>query len=146
MPPPGGRLDEIESGWQQTLSPQEKQWLTAVLRPSADQWLSPWFRDLCSFDPRPVLSQVRCPVLVLACELDRMASPAEALASIGQALHAGGNRDYELRLLPGLNHWLRPGKTGMWDESKQPGPTIAPAVLDLIGQWIERKVGRSEGC
>ncbi|MCC7409286.1 MAG: alpha/beta fold hydrolase [Phycisphaeraceae bacterium] len=140
------KLVEIESGWQETLTPQEKRWLTAILRPSADQWLSPWFRDLCSFDPRPVLGQVRCPVLVLACELDRMASPSEALASIGQALHAGGNRDHELRLLSGLNHWLRPGKTGMWDECKEPGPTIAPAVLELIGEWIGRQACRSRSC
>jgi pimeloyl-ACP methyl ester carboxylesterase len=101
---------------------------------------TPWFRFMLAYDPRPTLERVRCPVLAINGERDTQVIAHENLDAIRSALEAGGNRDVTIKALPGLNHLFQTSTTGRPDEYESIDETIAPAALDLIGDWIVRRV------
>jgi uncharacterized protein len=98
--------------------------------------LSPWFRYFLSYDPRPTLMKVRVPVLALNGEKDTQVPAKEDLDAIEQALKDGGNRDYQIVLLPKLNHLFQTSKTGAPSEYAEIEETIAPVALQTMGDWI----------
>jgi pimeloyl-ACP methyl ester carboxylesterase len=101
-----------------------------------EQMLTPWFRYFLTYDPRPALSKVRCPVLALNGEKDLQVPPKDNLPAIASALKAGGNRDVTTREMPGLNHLFQTAKTGAPGEYGAIEETMSPAVLTIIGDWI----------
>ena len=101
---------------------------------------SPWSRFFLTFDPRPTLAKVRCPVLALNGEKDLQVPPKEDLAEIKKALKRGGNTRVTARELPGLNHLFQTCKTGSVSEYAQIEETIAPSALAVIGDWIDEQV------
>jgi uncharacterized protein len=102
---------------------------------------SPWFRFFLSFDPRPTLEKVHCPVLALNGEKDLQVPPKEDLAEIAKALKKGGNTQVTTKELPGLNHLFQTCKTGAVSEYAAIEETIAPAALKVIGDWVSQVVG-----
>jgi len=98
--------------------------------------LSPWFRMFLTYDPRPALQRVRCPVLALFGAKDLQVVPGQNAPAIEQALREGRNRDVTVRTLPNLNHLFQTCTTGGVDEYATIEETIAPAVLDTITTWI----------
>ncbi len=105
---------------------------------------SPWFRFFLTFDPRPTLAKVRCPVLALNGGKDLQVPPKENLAEIEKALKKGGNTRVTVKELRGLNHLFQTCKTGAVSEYAEIEETIAPAALDAITGWIDQQVkGRS---
>ena len=104
------------------------------------QILSDWFLYFLTYDPRPVLHDVHCPVLALNGEKDLQVPPKENLAEIGKALKAGGNSDVTLKEMPGLNHLFQTAETGSVSEYGKIEETVSPAVLQLMGDWILERV------
>jgi fermentation-respiration switch protein FrsA (DUF1100 family) len=98
--------------------------------------LTPWYRYFLLYDPRPILKQVRCPVLAIAGERDLQVPPAQNLPVIAEALKAGGNKDFTTVELPGLNHLLQTSRTGSPNEYAQTEETLSPNALELIADWI----------
>jgi hypothetical protein len=98
--------------------------------------LSPWFRFFLSTDPRAFLERVRCPVLALNGSRDLQVTPKENLAGIEAALKRAGNARFAVRELPGLNHLFQTAATGLVTEYGQIEQTLAPAVLQQVGDWI----------
>jgi uncharacterized protein len=97
---------------------------------------SPWFRFFLSFDPRPTLTKVQCPVLALNGEKDLQVPPKENLAEIAKAIKKGGNTRVTTKELPGLNHLFQTCTTGSVAEYGQIEETISPAALKVIGDWV----------
>jgi pimeloyl-ACP methyl ester carboxylesterase len=97
---------------------------------------SPWFKFFLTFDPRPTLARVRCPVLALNGEKDLQVDPRANLSAIETALKEGGNDRVTIKELPGLNHLFQPSATGLPSDYARIEETIAPSVLTLIGDWI----------
>jgi pimeloyl-ACP methyl ester carboxylesterase len=97
---------------------------------------SPWFRYFLTYDPRPALTKVHCPVLAVIGEKDLQVPPKENLAEIGKALKQGGNTHATLKQFPGLNHLFQTCKTGAPAEYAQIEETIAPLALKEIGDWV----------
>jgi dipeptidyl aminopeptidase/acylaminoacyl peptidase len=100
--------------------------------------LTPWFRYFLAYDPRPVLRKVRCPVLALNGEKDVQVGAKEHLEAIGKALQAGGNKDYTIKEVPKLNHLFQTCQTGGLSEYPKIEETIAPVVLEIMADWIEK--------
>ncbi|HOT95594.1 MAG TPA: alpha/beta fold hydrolase [bacterium] len=100
------------------------------------QITSPWFRYFLTYDPVPALKRVKCPVLAINGALDLQVPPRENLQAIERALQAGGNRDYTVRLFPGLNHLFQNATTGAPSEYGQIEETLSPVVLETLTEWI----------
>jgi pimeloyl-ACP methyl ester carboxylesterase len=94
------------------------------------------FRDLVTTDPRPTLAKIRVPVLALNGTRDLQVPATEDLGAIQAALAASGNTDVKTVAVPGLNHLFQTATTGLPTEYGQIEETMAPAVLQQIGDWI----------
>jgi uncharacterized protein len=105
---------------------------------------SPWFRFFLSFDPRPTLEKVRCPVLALNGEKDLQVPPKENLEEIAKAIKKGGNMQVTTQQLPGLNHLFQTCKTGSVAEYTEIEETFAPAALKVIGDWVVEQSSAAE--
>ena len=121
------------------LSPNDTQALNSsdqAIEQQVKAVLSPWFRYFLNYDPRPTLTKLRQPVLAIVGEKDVQIAPKENLAAIEAALKAGGNKDYLVKELPGLNHLFQTASTGGVSEYAKIEETIAPTALKEMGDWI----------
>jgi pimeloyl-ACP methyl ester carboxylesterase len=135
------RLATLTSGWtdaQRSLMNSMRPQVQAQMKAFAD----PWFRTFLTLDPKPVLMKVKVPVLAINGELDTQVLAQQNLPAIEEALKAGGNKDYSVVRLPGLNHLLQRAKTGSPGEYAQIQETMAPAALDVVGDWIVKHTAR----
>jgi uncharacterized protein len=94
---------------------------------------SRWFRFVLDFDPRSALQRIACPVLALYGDLD-VQVPADVNADVMKAALPKGR----VEVLPGLNHMLQHARSGSPLEYAQIEETVAPEVLAMVGQWLER--------
>jgi uncharacterized protein len=97
---------------------------------------SPWFRYFLAYDPAPALREVKCPVLALNGENDLQVPPAQNLPVIRKALQEGGNTNFEVVELPGLNHLFQTSKTGSPAEYARIEETMSPVAMAKISDWI----------
>jgi len=104
--------------------------------------LTPWFRDLLSYDPRAALQSVKCPVLAINGEKDLQVAAKENLPAIRGALAAGGNQRVKAVRLPGLNHLFQTCETGVPAEYSRIEETFNPVALKLISDWIREVTAR----
>src|SRR6185503_2970069 len=102
--------------------------------------LTPWMRFFLRYDSRMALRKVRVPVLALGGSLDEQVPAQQNLAGIESALETGGDKDYQVVELPGLNHLFQTATTGAPAEYATIAETIAPHVLDLVTEWISAPI------
>jgi fermentation-respiration switch protein FrsA (DUF1100 family) len=98
---------------------------------------SPWFKYFLRFDPAPVLEKVKCPVLAINGEKDLQVPPKENLSAIETTLKKGGNNNFEVKMLPGLNHLFQTSTTGAISEYGKIEETISPTALQTMLDWIK---------
>ncbi|HEY7545261.1 MAG TPA: alpha/beta fold hydrolase [Blastocatellia bacterium] len=110
--------------------------IAAAIESQAKFVVLPWFRFFLTYNPRPALMKVKCPVLAINGEKDLQVPAKENLAAIRQALEAGGNKDYTSLALPNLNHLFQTCRTGAISEYAQIEETISPVALNTISNWI----------
>lgn len=99
---------------------------------------SPWFKYFLNHDPASVLVKVKCPVLAINGENDLQVPPKENLSAIKTALEKGGNKNFEVLELKGLNHLFQTSDTGKISEYGQIEETISPLALQTILDWIKK--------
>ena len=98
--------------------------------------MTPWFAHFLTCDPRVALGKVRVPVLALGGEKDTQVPPKENLKAIKEALEKGGNKNFTVKELPGLNHLFQTCKTGSPTEYAKIEETFAPSALKEVSDWI----------
>ncbi|MDH3404038.1 MAG: alpha/beta hydrolase [Acidobacteriota bacterium] len=113
----------------------------AAIARQIDRLLTPWFRFFVLYDPRPALMALRVPVLAVNGTLDLQVDAEQNLTAIERALTAAGNPDWTVRRLAGLNHLFQHATTGSTLEYGQIEETLAPELLELIGDWILERFG-----
>lgn len=135
-------LDNIFSEFYDNLSNEEKEKTGSkksfLLR--SKTLLTPWFRYFLKYDPRPTLEKVKCPVLALNGEKDLQVPAKENLWEIEKALKKGGNKNFEIVELPGLNHLFQTAKTGSPSEYSKITETFSPKALKIIIEWINKVI------
>jgi pimeloyl-ACP methyl ester carboxylesterase len=97
---------------------------------------SRWFRSILTYDPRPSLRRVACPVLAILGEKDLQVPAAENRAELVKAFEEGGNKAARVEVLAGHNHLLQRCKTGLPAEYGSLEETMSPESLDLIAEWL----------
>jgi pimeloyl-ACP methyl ester carboxylesterase len=121
----------------EALPEEERKTITsATLEAQVKTFTTPWFRYFLTYDPRPTLKKVKCPVLAINGEKDLQVPPKENLAEIAKALKEGGNTKVTVREFPGLNHLFQACKTGAPSEYGGIEETINPAALDTMATWV----------
>jgi pimeloyl-ACP methyl ester carboxylesterase len=121
----------------ETLSDEEKQHeVVKNSKAAVAKMTDPWFLFFLTYDPRPVLTSVKCPVLVLNGANDLQVDPQLNLPEIRKALTTGGNTQFEIHELPDLNHLFQTSKTGSPSEYRQIEETFSPVALEIISKWI----------
>lgn len=135
------RLETVEAEVKAGLSEEDREALDKLdqggdVEGRLDQMRTPWFKYFLTYDPRPTLRSVACPVLAVNGEKDLQVDPSQNLPEIEKALNEGGNHHFELVELPGLNHLFQPATTGSPTEYAQIETTIDPKALEAIGSWV----------
>ncbi len=100
---------------------------------------TPWMRFFLAHEPIPVLSKVRCPLLVLNGEKDLQVDPSQNIPPIEKALKKAKHKDYTIQILPKLNHLFQHTETGSPSEYANITETFSPEVLELMAAWIGKR-------
>jgi len=96
-----------------------------------------WMRYFISYDPASDLRKVKCPVLAINGEKDTQVDAASNLELIKEVLAENGNKNFEVKALPGLNHLLQTAQTGDATEYEKIEETISPGAMKIISDWIK---------
>jgi hypothetical protein len=100
----------------------------------------PWFRYFLQFDPAPFVEKFRAKVLALNGDKDIQVLAKPNLGGLKTALQKSPTKTYELKELNGLNHLFQHCQTCTVIEYGQLEETIAPEVLETIGEWLAKNV------
>lgn len=115
---------------------QRLNWPAGRHKHTIPQILNPWWRYYMALDIDSVLRRVDCPVLALYGQKDTQVKPNENSSSVKTALKEGENKNYTVKILPGLNHLFQTAETGSEYEYVQLEETFSPEILSLINSWI----------
>lgn len=99
----------------------------------------PWYKYFLSYDPAPVLKKVNTKVLVVNGDKDIQVLSRSNLAGMEAALKKTRSA-YEIHEIRGVNHLFQNCTTCTVNEYGELDETISPKVLELIGDWLLRKV------
>lgn len=109
-----------------------------ILRLYNQMYNSAWLKFFITYNPEPDLSHVKCAVLAINGDKDTQVNAAENLDVIRRVLTKSGNKDFEVKALPGLNHLLQTANTGEFSEYEQIDETMSPMAMAVISDWIRR--------
>ncbi len=104
-----------------------------------EQFKDPWYQYFMKYNPKEAIKFTRCPVLAINGLLDLQVPCSKNLSAIEYALKLGGNPDFEIHAMPGLNHLFQHSETGSVAEYGLLEETLAPEVSILIGEWINAR-------
>ena len=108
-------------------------------RQALAQLSDPWMAYFLAYDPAPALEQVHCYVLAMNGAKDVQVAPEENLVAIGRALEKGGNKRFEVKEFPDLNHLFQECKTGAPSEYGEIEQTFSPAALEYLTNWVVKQ-------
>ena len=114
--------------------------LSELAKTQFKQFETPWFQFFNVYDPLPALRKVRCPVLSVIGEKDLQVDCEMNQEAIEAALKEGGNKDYRIAKLPGLNHLFQKCESGSPTEYAKIEETLNPEFLDLLTTWLLERV------
>lgn len=100
----------------------------------------PWYATIMKIDPSIYLTALKCSVLAINGEKDIQVDAKANLAAIGKYLKQSASMDFEVKSFKGLNHLFQHCKKCTFEEYLDIEETIAPEVLEFIGNWISERV------
>ena len=133
------RINEEIASYDRTLGDLQKKLFepaSETIKAAMPIYKTPWYRYFITFDPMPVLKNVKVPVLALNGELDLQVPWKENLDLIGAGLKAGGNSEVTIKAFPKLNHLFQTSQTGLISEYGKIEETMSPEVLKTMSDWI----------
>jgi dienelactone hydrolase len=139
--------DEVRKGLDKMTPEQRKAvadpeaYLKNVTAAQMTMLTSPWFRYFLSYDPAPVLAEVKCPVLALFGGKDLQVSAKQNLPVMEQAFKKGNNANVAFKVFPEANHLFLKAKTGSPSEYTSLEKVFVPGFLDTISSWILKETG-----
>lgn len=94
------------------------------------------FRSWLETDPAESLKRIKCPVLVLAGELDLTMPAADEIPLVRAALAESESKKVVVKVLAGTNHAMQPCATGFEDENDLIETTISEDALKEIKGFL----------
>jgi len=139
-------VEKIRAAWTRMNAalPADQRAQAEAAKPAIDAQIasmtSPEVRSILFHDPAETLRRVKVPVLALNGSGDLQVSAEQNLPPIAAALAAGGNEDFTVSALPGLNHLFQTCIVCIPTEYATISETMSPAVLEMVGDWIVRHI------
>lgn len=134
-------LDKLLAANPQLLSGTDKE---AFIQNLVQFRTNSWMRNVYSFDPAEHLKKITVPVLSLNGSNDIQVPAKMNQEPIREALEQGGNNDYTIKGLSGLNHMFQESKTGAMSEYSTIEQTFSPVALREITRWIKSHTKSSD--
>lgn len=106
-----------------------------VFKKTLQQGNSPYLRHFLTLNPAALLPKIKCPVLALNGTKDTQVDCTQNLTTLEKGLT---NCRHEIKKVEGVNHLFQHFKTGIVMEYQQIEETMAPEVLEIITEWINR--------
>jgi pimeloyl-ACP methyl ester carboxylesterase len=97
-------------------------------------------RSALRSDPADTLQQLKVPLLALNGSRDLQVIPQRNLQAVAAALSNGGNPDFTVTAIPGLNHLFQTCRDCSVDEYGKLDETFSPVALEIVGNWILQHV------
>ena len=97
---------------------------------------SNWYRAYLSYDPRPALRMLECPVLAVHGLNDRQVMAEDSLPEMRAAL-AQSAADYSVVEVHGVNHIMQNSPTGATSEYDGIEQSIDPMIIGLVRNFIQ---------
>jgi len=110
----------------------------AALETQIRMLTSTWFRFFLDYDPVPTLQALKTPTLALYGQKDLQVPPKFNVAPFKNALESAGNKDYDVRELPDLNHQFQHAYSGSPAEYAAIEETFSTEALQILSEWIAR--------
>ena len=102
---------------------------------------TPWFNYFIKYNPDDYVRKMKkVKVLALNGSKDIQVAAGPNLSALKTSLQKAGNTSFETIELKGLNHLFQHCTKCTVAEYGELEETIAPEVLEIIGQWIETKM------
>jgi pimeloyl-ACP methyl ester carboxylesterase len=97
-----------------------------------------------AYDGRGVVKGVRCPVLIIVGERDRIVPAKESAVRIEENLRKAGNRYVTIKVFAEADHFIHLSQSGGPREAqaKDRVKTFAPGYLSTVTDWIGGQVRR----
>ena len=106
-----------------------------VFKKTLQQGNSPYLRHFLTLNPAALLPKIKCPVLALNGTKDTQVDCTQNLGAFEKGLT---NCRHDIRRVEGVNHLFQHCQTGIVMEYQQIEETMAPEVLRIITEWINR--------
>jgi pimeloyl-ACP methyl ester carboxylesterase len=110
----------------------------ASFQAAADEFASPYLRDLLAYDPSLYVPKVTVPFLAVNGSKDLQVAPEQNLSGFKTLL--ANNKDATFIELPGLNHLFQTVTTGAIAEYGDIDETFSPTALDTVSDWIVKRM------
>lgn len=96
----------------------------------------PWYRQSIRYNPEDYVPRIKVPVLALNGNRDLNVPAAENLSSIRRLLEQGGNRNFEVVEIDGLNHMFQHAETGTSQEAGRLDEVFSEEALRIMAGWL----------
>jgi pimeloyl-ACP methyl ester carboxylesterase len=114
----------------------EKMGIKMRVRPE-NEWEKPDLNGKYYFDPMKIVEKIKITVLVFFGEKDTQADPVQGVAAWRKAFEKAGNKNYQIELIPGVDHCMFISKTGCLEEAFNREVTrYEPLFLNIIEEWL----------
>ncbi|WP_031427015.1 alpha/beta hydrolase family protein [Flavimarina sp. Hel_I_48] len=117
----------------------KKVFQSKILTETKNLFKNSWLLYFIKTNPADYIEQITIPTLVLNGEKDVQVLPELNLPAYEKALARGGNKDYTVKELSGLNHLFQTATTGNLSEYGEIEETFSPVALELIASWINQR-------
>ncbi len=122
---------------------ENERWVKVAVGDTEDFAGYDFLKQIATFDVRPFLRKVGCPVLGIFGEKDTIVDVEESMAGYRSLLAEAGNGDVTLRTFPDANHSIALAKTGSQMEAVKMAETgervFAPGYVELMGDWLAER-------
>ena len=94
---------------------------------------------VATFDPRPIASSLRIPILLVFGGNDHLIPLEGTIAAWTDSLTRAGNTEFDIEVFPEAGHGIRIG-----DEHHEAGSGWAPGYPEVVGEWIRARSGGAD--
>ncbi len=131
--------DKMSEEEKNSIQDKEK-WISSAVDMRLNTLTSPWMKYFLTYEPAPVLENVKCPVLLLFGGKDLQVPPHQNEKPMSDALKKGGNKHFDVKIFPDANHLFQEAQTGSPSEYGSLKKEFVTGFTDYVTNWILKYV------